>query len=88
MRLPDLLQALTYLQEAGKRAVADLRRAAAAIADKDPSTAAQLNRVADSIEDTLNSTDFTAITATALDELKALVLSGKSVVTHQLTDIV
>ena len=86
MTLPDLLQSITVARTAMARLIADLRKVAAQ-SDGIPEVRDRALALAATLEQAMNDTDFTRITGAALDELRDLVMTGRSIVQHSPTDI-
>lgn len=84
--LPSLVGALTTARAAIVRAIADLRTYADRADTPAPLRDQALALVA-TMELLLSDTDFTRITETIFAELKDAALKGKSVVTHNPTDV-
>ncbi len=70
----------------GTRAVAALRKAAADAPN--PTAAAALNAVADTLEVALKSSDVVNLVEIIMRETQASILSGKSIIVHHPTDTV
>lgn len=83
--IPDLAAVLTTARTAIQRAV-EAVRAQAARPDLTDEAKAALTRLADKLEAVAADTDYTRVLGTIMDELRELVMNGKSIVTHHPTD--
>jgi hypothetical protein len=86
VKLIDTLQTLTAYRVATERAIRQAR-AVAANPTTPPPVAQEMTALADELQATLDSGRLVSVTLLALDELKDLALSGKSIVGHQAADL-
>ena len=86
MKLIDTLQTLTALRVAMEQGIRKAR-AVAANPLTPPPTSAEMTALADELQATLDSGRLVSVTLLALDELKDLALTGRSIVGHQAADL-
>lgn len=86
MKLIDTLQTLTALRVAIEQGIRKAR-AVAANPLTPPAVAAEMTALADELQAVLDGGRLVSVTMLALDELKDLALSGRSIVGHQAADL-